>query len=366
MGMGEVVDSVKAGTDFSLGVVPASLGRAVYSLIAVVGKDTVEREEVPVEVKTEATLKILLLAASPDFENSFLMKWLGEGGHSVASRTMVSRGKAQETFVNRESSVLTPLTASMLGGFDVVIADAAALPARGTAEWGVLHRQVEEKGLGLILSVDSSGLDSMVRRRTSRVLVRDSAKRAVVGVMMEGAGKIVFSGDNTSYSKLLAGEKSAYAAYWSGLLKQVARRGDWLDGWSWEPGLARVGEEVGLRLQTGTAMPQGMLGSTTVYMAQDRGLGFFWRGKYWPEKAGWQMVCRPGGDTAWGYVWPKGAWKGVEEMRQMGPVAASRSGVESGRMGKERVELPKGWFAGLFLLGAVFLWVERKMGGMNG
>ena len=71
------------------------------------------------------------------------------------------------------------------------------------------------------------------------------------------------------------------------------------------------------------------------------------------------MVSRPMGNTAWMYVWPSGAWKGIERMRRVekaGKVMAKR----------ERVEFPKIWFWGLFLLGAVFLWVERKMGGMNG
>lgn len=374
MGMGEVVDSVViSGGAFSLGVVPAAVGRSVYRLAGIVGRDTVEQEDVPVEVVTRSPLRILLLAASPDFENRFFVKWLSGDGHVVASRTMVSRGKAEEAFVNRERSALTPLTPALLGGFDLVIADAAALPARGTAERGVLQRQIEEKGLGELVKVDSGGADSMVRvmrGRVSRVLVRDSMGKVAAGAFLEGSGKVVFTALNTSYSRLLAGDRGGYARYWTELLREGRSKVG--EEWSVVPGLPRVGEENLLQLQTGEELPQGIVGKTAVYLAQDAELPFLWRGKYWPEKAGWQVVSRPMGDTAWWYVWPRGAWKGVERgvtargVVAAGPVAGGEGLRSATRSGQERVEFSKGWFWGLFLLGVVFLWVERKMGGMSG
>jgi len=315
MGMGSVLDSARVGAegDFLLGTVPAQEGRAVYRLVAVLGSDTLEQEDLPVLVDTGVPLKILLLAASPDFENTFLSNWLSKEGDAVASRTAVSREKVQEAFINRGPAVLSPLTPALLGGFDLVIADVAALPARGTGEWMVLRRQVEEKGLGLLIKVDSAGVDSMgrvMKARGGRVLVRDSSGRVMVGAFLEGAGKIVFTGLNTSYSRLLSGDKEGYAGFWALLLKEVARKGDAGDEWSWEPALPRVGEPVVMRLQTAAAMPQAMVGGSVVYLAQDAALSFFWRGRYWPETAGWQPVYRPAGDTTWWYVWPAGAWGG--------------------------------------------------------
>jgi hypothetical protein len=333
--------------------------------------DTVAWADLPCEVAARAPLRILLLAASPDFENSFLMKWLAGDGHAAASRTMVSRGKVQEAFVNREPVGLSALTPGLLGGFDLMIADAAALPARGTAEWAVLHRQITEKGLGLVVKVDSVGLDSMVRvmrGRPGQVLIKDSLGRMAVGSLLEGVGKIVFTSLNTSYSRLLAGDRSGYARYWSGLLREAARRGDVREVWGWEPALPGVGDEVGVRLQTAAAFPQGLFGGTAVYLAQDPGLPVVWHGKYWPEKEGWQWVNRPMGDTAWWYVWPRGAWRGVNRMRRMEDTREYRvvEKAAAASRDRERVEFPKGWFFALFFAGVVFLWVERKMGGMNG
>jgi len=372
VGMGEVVDSVNlaAAGPFSLGVVPAQMGRAVYRLVSMVGKDTVAREDVPVEVETGKPLKLLLLASAPDFENRFLIKWLSGDGHVVASRTMLSRGKAEESFVNREPVELAALTTGLLAGFDVVIADAAALPARGTVERGVLQREITDRGMGLVLKVDSLGLDSLLRvmrGRVSRVLVRDSAGKVMAGAFSEGSGKVIFTALNTSYSRLLAGDRGGYAGYWAELLREG--RGKEVEEWRWSPELPRVGEETVVQLQTAAEQPQGMVGERVVYLAQDAELRFLWSGKYWPERAGWQAVSRPMGDTAWMYVWPRGAWKGV--VRPGGAavragVAVEGSAAAGGRVERERVELPIVWFWGLFLLGAVFLWVERKMGGMNG
>jgi hypothetical protein len=66
------------------------------------------------------------------------------------------------------------------------------------------------------------------------------------------------------------------------------------------------------------------------------------------------------GDTSWWYAWPVEAWKAVKRVQ--------RKGKPERNVGAERVqvEFPKVWFWGLFLLAAAFLWVERKMGGMNG
>jgi len=369
MGLGSVLDSAKVrdSGNFSLGVVPAQVGRAVYRLAVVEGKDTVEWEDVPVEVRMGGPLRVLLLAAAPDFENSFLMKWLSGGGHAVASRTLVSRGKTQEAFVNREPVGLAALTPGLLAGFDLVIADVAALPTPGSAERAVLQRQMEEKGLGLLVKVDSAGLDSMVRvmkGRVSRVLERDSNGRVVLGSFLNRAGKVVFTALNMSYSRLLAGDRVRYSAYWAKLLRAAARPVEAKDEWSFSPDLSRVREEVSVRLQTAASFPQGMVGGdgekdAAVYLAQAAGLPFEWRGRYWPGKEGWHWVSRPGGDTAWWYVWPEGAWKKIERA----PRLEEKKNLVVAR---ERMEFPRAWFWGLFLLGTVFLWVERKMGGMSG
>ena len=60
MGMGSVLDSARVGSGgkFLLGTLPAQKGRAVYRLVAMMGRDTLEQEDLPVSVDTAAPLKI--------------------------------------------------------------------------------------------------------------------------------------------------------------------------------------------------------------------------------------------------------------------------------------------------------------------
>ncbi len=386
-GLGKVLDSADVVDEFRLSVAPAQAGKAVYSLVAVAGADTLEREELPVEVRADKAIKILVLASSPDFENTFLINWLSKKGDEVASRTAVSRGKYHLSFVNMEERPLEPLSAAVLGAFDLVVADASALPAAGTAGSVALRRQVEDNGLGLIIKVDSAGAGGwgqamIVRAKDSsqrlfivdrpgiRALVRDTPGRMVVGCVRDGAGKVIFSTSNTSYSEWMEGRQGEYAAYWGGLLRQVAREGEKEEQWDWQPALAGVGMPMVGEVETEAALPQGVVGATAVYLAQDVALPFRWRGRYWPVAAGWMEAHTPGGDTSWRYIWPMGAWAAAdrerrwaatqEYQRKLGPEEAETTMV------REKAALPKGWLYVLFVLAMLFLWVERKMSGMNG
>jgi hypothetical protein len=341
-GMGEVLDSAEVTGEFELTTTPAVVGRAVYGIVAVAGRDTLEREEVPVEVSDGKPLTVLVLAGAPDFENTFLMNWLGQEGNAVAGRVAVSRGKYALSFVNMERRSLEGLE-----GFDVVIADSSEVTS-------VLWRQVEERGLGLLIRVDSS---VRIGRPGMRVLERDSLGRAVVGVVLAGAGKVVYSASNTSYSQWLAGRKDDYSAFWTMLLRQVARTGEPEEEWNWRPRLARVGEPVELELASDRAEPEGLVGGTAVYLEQDAALSWRWRGRYWLLSAGWQEVRVPGGDTSWAYVWGADAWKGIR---------GTNVEAEVGKPAKEWVEFPRWIFYVVFLLSVFFLWVERKIAGMNG
>jgi hypothetical protein len=405
-GLGGVLDSAgNVKGDFSLGAVPAQSGRAVYRLMAIAGTDTLEQEAIPVEVRSGRPLNILILASTPDFENTALANWLAGSGQQVASRTLVSKDKFQYSFVNMSPRPLDKLTSSLLAGFDIVIADATAVPVEGGVELQALRRQVEENGLGLIIKVDSAGPrgvgiggagqaqiarvgDSMqpsyIRERPGmRTLARDSFSRTAVGGGLYGAGKVVFTTLNTTYARVLAGERTAYAAYWAGLLGRVAREPEPGERWQLMPAFPRVREPVAAMLATAAEMPQGVVGGEGVYLAEDADLLFDWRGMYWPERAGWQTLNTLNGDTTNFYVWPREAWVVLyreQRRRETLSYLAERGGKGDGNgggrrgegrgrsdvAGQQSVPIPKYWFYGIFLINLLFLWVERKIGGMNG
>ena len=379
-GMGQVLDSavVKGDSLFSLHTVPAQAGKAVYKFIGVRGRDTLEREDIPVEVEGGKPLKVLVLASSPDAENTFLVSWLSKAGHGVASRTLVSKDKYQQVYANMAARPLGQLTPALLGDFDLVIADALTVSGGGLLP--MLRRQVEEKGLGLVIRVDSGGSVG------KRVLLRDSMGRAEVSVSREGMGEIVWT-KHITYPMMLAGEKEGYAAYWSSLLREAAREEPAGDRWEWRPELPRVEEPVRFMVQTEAGgMPQGVIGEgVNMYLAEDGVLPYSWSGRYWPEAVGWQTVSRLQGDTTSWYAWGAGAWgplyrekrkKETETFIKEMAGSTKDSGALAtgdGEWVKAREKSVKtnealatdgrvaGWFYALLIVSLLFLWIEKKI-----
>jgi len=371
-GIGSMLDSAEVRSqemDFELRTVPAQADRAVYRLAVVEGKDTIEQENIPVEVLPVRPRKILILAASPDFENRFLAGWLSEKGHGVVVRTAISKDKYDHAFLNTPAMAVDHLSSSLLAQFDGVIADAAELRAIAPAEHAALWNAIAEKGLGLVIKADS-----LTRKMDS--------------VRMHGSGKILLTTLHTTYAQLLAGERKEYAALWTRILQQTAREKEVTERWHLSPALPEVDRPVNVLLQSAASMPQGLLeeGNTgdapvSVYFAQDPFLPFYWSGVYWPRQSGWQAVHTPQGMRSWWYVWKEGDWKYIhrrdrlEETRQWiaarkekkgrsangGDRSANGEARSAGEIEAHKVLVAKGWFYLLLVLSAVFLWVERRI-----
>jgi hypothetical protein len=269
----------------------------------------------------------------------------------------VSRDKYQTGFANMPERPLETLTPALLADFDLVVADEGVLSP-------VVYRQVRERSLGLYVKVDSGA----IYRPGMRTLARDSAGKPAVGIVMEGAGKIVYSTANASYAQWMAGKQQDYAAWWTMILRQLARTADTAVEWTWRPALPRVDQPVQVMAATTAAMPSGLLGEDVVYLAQDAALPFRWQGNWWPEQEGWLAARTPGGDTTWGYVWPADAWKGIyaQETVPTSRVAVRQAMAIQQVTAIQQMTPPAGWMYATFLVCVFFLWIERKMSGAKG
>jgi len=396
-GLGAMLDSaiVKpgAGGDFELRTIPVQAGRAVYRLTALSGADTLEQESISLEVSPGKGLRILLLAAAPDFENRFLAQWLSDNGHGVTIRTAISKGKYDHASLNMAAEQTDHLTPTLLDKFDVVIADAAELKAIGRMEYACLRRQVAGRGLGLIIKADSTllghgvralgGSDPVLRmvvtdKPGDRPVMKDSQSRTLVSANMYGAGKIILTTLNGTYVRLLSGDKKAYAALWTSILEEAAGDAAAKERWQVMPALPAVDQPVKVLLRSaGSSLPQALIAGedeeagtrpVVVYLAQHPLLPFAWEGMYWPREAGWQTVRTSQGERNWWYVWGKDDWHTLHRMERMRATAGwllqnGRKGGGQAEKGKEteRVLISKGWFYLLFVLCCLFLWVERKI-----
>ncbi|NQV75825.1 MAG: hypothetical protein HQ491_07215, partial [Bacteroidetes bacterium] len=158
-GLGTNLDSVtirkETWNDFELNCIPKHLDKAVYSLIAIANKDTLSTEEVPMMVKERESMRILILASSPDFENKFLKNWLAQQGYSLSVRTTISTAKYSTEFLNSRKNDLNRINTTLLNDFDILIGDMSELSRLSNLENQAVQNQVN-KGMGLIIKADAS------------------------------------------------------------------------------------------------------------------------------------------------------------------------------------------------------------------
>ncbi|WP_217607341.1 hypothetical protein [Chitinophaga sp. GbtcB8] len=393
-GFNERLDSVtipaQQQQSFIFNTRPKQAGRALYSLIAV-AKDTIEKETIPLEVVPLKPLKVLLLAAAPDFEHKFLAGWLSQNGYMVAARTAISKNKYSYTYLDTTRFPLEQLTPALLNAFDVLVADAGALAALNARELAAIRTQVADKGLGLLVKTDSgavrnfynqpfpltatadkserpvtlqlAGTTAMLRMEApvyitstpgTQALVTDAQQHILAGSSLYGSGKLVNTTLHTTYSWLLAGNRESYQNLWSLLLQKAARTKPHTAQWFIGTALPRVRMPVTLRLETSMPQPTATINGARLSLAQDAVLPFQWQGVYWPMQAGWQAAVAASGDTCHWYAFDERAWQpiAVGEQQHRGSITAA---------GADASTLPEIYIVILLLLALTFLWVEEKM-----
>lgn len=400
-GYNERLDSmiIPAQTErpFELMTRPRHVGRAVYTLIAL-EQDTLAKEPVPVEVLPVQPLKVLILAASPGFENKFLAGWLSEHDYVVAMRTAISRNKYSYSFLDTTRFQLERITPALLRAFDLVVSDAGALSALGRDELGAIRAQVEEKGLGLIIRTDSSNaphnfydqpfvLTAAAERnerplalytagnhkpftlvtapgawlRTApglHPLVWDPQQHILAGSSLFGTGRLVLLTLGNTYRWILSGNREAYQSVWSLLLQEAARHRPLQDHWHTGLAFPKLHMPVPLFLETAHASPGAAVDNAPLSLTQDAALPFRREATYWPVQPGWQATVSLQGDSSWWYAFNEKDWRRLavleqQEMENRVAVAAPQQ-EHTGRA-------PLIWFLILFMLSVTFLWAEEKL-----
>lgn len=391
-------------TGFTLTVVPKHIGKVVYSIVALNGKDTVEKESLPFEVEEAPWMKVLALSATPDFENKFLVQWLAQNSYALASRVTISKDKYEQDFLNTSERSLHTITPSLLNDFDVLVADAGALAAMSGAELNAVETQVSQRGMGLVVKWDSTAGRKAFYSRQFPVIPGGSAKaipvqlplqqqsfnlvteqpvyispqpgtqaviqsaqaNAVVSSTVYGAGRIVFSTVNTTYSWMLSGAKEVYQNFWTEVLDK-AKAGVMADqGVEVMDAFPVVQEPVEIKyLSNDVEVPSVLAEGNFISMMQDADLLFQWKGKWWPRKSGWQRIDA-GRKEYWSYVYEQGSWKVVKAAERMEAMRknSTHNGLASSELKHQRlVQVPvnKIYFILLFLMCMGVLWVEKKI-----
>jgi hypothetical protein len=402
-----VVVSKNSSHSFELTTIPKHLSRAVYSVFAFAEKDTIEKEEIPVEVIKGKDVKVLMLASAPDFETKFLKNWLGENGYAVATRTRISKNKFQKDYINIQEQAPDRISAAMLDNFDILVADATELSSVTAAELNTIQLQVFTKGLGVIVKADSSfsrkafyGRDFAINKarenNTKEValslkngasnlklpvefpvyiaaghgtqsLIKDNKTSVFAGSSIYGNGRVILSTLENTYSLLLSGQKNAYADIWTLLLSSAAKKLPNKETVIFNPALPIVNKPVEVSIYNSSYTQPAQLGEEKVYLQQNSILPFVHSGTYWPAAAGWLPQVDAEGKTNWMYVNKKNSWPVVSSVNKIASTTrwAAKNSYKNAqkeiKKEKVRVNVPPILFFLFFLFTVGFLWFEKKL-----
>jgi hypothetical protein len=345
-GLGLHLDSLKIDpekdTKFSLKTRPPLNSRAVYHLLAISGHDTLANEPVPFEMQEEKPMRILMLASFPDFEYKFLKNWLYEHKYPVIFRTQISKGRYSTDYLNTGQTSLNTINSAVLKNTDLVLTDEETWATLGGAEKTAINAEVKA-GLGLIMR-----------------------SKAASPTRLNGRGKVVVTAVPDSYNLLLEGKKTAYADFWSGLIKTGGRKKQVVMDWQVLPEYPIVNTQsrVLMAQAGGSQVPQVTIDNDKLALRQNIEKPFQWDAYFWPAKSGWNTASinnRP----SWFYVFEAGQWASSRAYQKIQRTAAhvlkqkeAGKTVESSKMELKSTSL--WWYFVLFLLAAGYLWYEAR------
>ena len=409
-GWNQRIDSIEIGAGkqqpFSFAVVPENVGRGIYHLALVAGRDSIEKETIAYQIQPAKALKVLMLGASPDFESKFLKNWLADFGYTVITKTSVSKEKFQKTYSNAGQLNFENLTTALLDEQDLIISDEAAIQALPATELAILKQAIAEKGIGLLLNADSilskknfigesfslKSADSnkalikvsklgennyaatinlkhpyqIIEQKGMQPLYVDQQKRIFAAVSAFGKGKLLVNTLQKTSSWLLAANKNDYCNYWTSLINQVAKKESAEETWASSIDLPRVNESIQFTAQTNSStVPQLTIQHQEIAAKQKALLPSYWEGIYWPSEAGWQTMIGTNGAISDWYVYPKGSWNTIYANKQISQTKAflknrvSNISTKDAEWHQASPNQPIYLFL-IFLFSMVFLWVERR------
>jgi hypothetical protein len=404
-------DSVRLPTgsgSFRLSYPPRVAGLARYAVQLRRAGQPALTEPLPLEITTTPLPPVLLLAAVPGFEFKFLKNSLAATGRAVALRTTVSRGLVQTEFLNQPAQPLDRLTPTLLARYAVVVADAPTLSALSGPESQALRAAVQLGQLGLVLLADATPLPAATPARAAfavqplptagavaqplrwpdapatvrallparlrpgaalRPLVTGPGPALVAAGQRYGLGSVVVSVVPETFRWALQGQAAAYASFWSQLLTAATPSPAPAATWQVLGRWPRPRQPLTLRLAgtrpatLPTVQPLAGGPAVALALAQDTRLPEWSTGQYWPATAGWHRVQGPGRTTHSFYVYDSAAWRGPTSLADEQALAtrSSLASPSASALTAVRQPWPAGWFFGLFLLAAGFLWLEEKL-----
>ena len=378
---------------FSLKTIPKQTGNGLFQVLVREQNNTLETEPIPFTVSQPDSLNILILSSSPDFENKFLIQWLSDHHIGVVERTRISQDRFEKIYLNRPPLAFNQVNGNLLRQFELLICDASAFSNLSNLERTAVQRQVDEKGMGMLIRMDSSdskktsfnklfpvyhyvaksdqlrvifasdssqgmeytGEKAMVGIRIlpgTQPLAQDDDGHVLVSRGLKGLGKIGFTTLHGTYLWSLSGNITGYGKFWTYVIHHMAKqKQESIRLWAAEK-FPKKDEAVRFIAESGKSpLPPPFIGGTPFYLKQGKNDLLRWTGCFWPKQTGWQPGVQAAGRHFEWFVYDSADWCGFSIT------------------GREKLEIPKAdnrngsrlYFLLFWMSGCMFLWIERKI-----
>jgi len=385
---------------FALTFTPKQAGKFLYRFIV---KDEngkmVDNIPMPIEVRAEKKLNILILQEFPTAEVRYLKNFLAEQGHHLTLRYQLSRNIYRYESANTPPNKITRLDNKLLNDFDLLLVDTDVLQHLQAIERQQLETSLN-KGLGVVvlfngipagnaalkalhapgfaaLQHDTVHLTVMGKTLQLHTLGRyipaqdgfqpvlQSHTRSLSGYTFSGFGKTGFQLLNETYRFAAEGKPALYAALWAPLIEQTARTRQ-------QPARLKVitpepiypNEPIDIEILADNHMPTLLADSITIPLTEDVAIDGRWLGRVWFGDTGWHTLAVAQDSTAQSglYLHDPAHWQSARvvyqhqqnQLKTGGPVTWGKSTSAHQRVSP--------WiFFTLFLISAGFLWLSAKL-----
>jgi hypothetical protein len=181
-----------------------------------------------------------------------------------------------------------------------------------------------------------------------------------------GSAAVAIAGN--TFQWVLTGKPALHASYWSHLLAATARKPRERETWQVVPHLPQTHRPATLHLVREEAqVPALTVDSTAVYPQQSAAGLPGWESTFWPRHEGWHTALTTTGEPFTWYAYGPGDWQDLQIRETYeatlaftgnGPTLAAKTALTPVTRQEPIREV---WFYLLFLLGAGYLWLERKL-----
>ncbi|MDN3588964.1 hypothetical protein QWY86_19970 [Pedobacter aquatilis] len=410
-GLGKSIDSINVKpnteTNFSFKSQPKQIGKAIFNLIALNGKDTISNEPVPFVVNEQPEMKVLILASFPDFEYKFLKKWLFDNHYPLAFRGKISKDKYTTDYLNLSNLSLNTINSSTLKQFDVLIIDEDELSVLSAGEKASIQTAMNN-GLGVIIRISNSkssgflsdkfarfespiqkdkGLISTYKDEAAKLsklpvdqslflnpsensqsIIIESTGKILAASKINGLGKLTASTLASSYNWMLSGKELDYATYWSALLSKTAQTKAENLALRTQPDFPIVEQKMNIiiDLPESNKIPAIKMNDLKLPPIQNMELPFQWMVTDWPNTKGWNTL-KINQAIEELFIFAKQDWQTLRNHKKTQQtiqfIQNTKNQPIKNTISEQSTEneVSKWWFFTLFLLSAGFLWVESRI-----